>query len=112
MVSRVRLRWTMCVPPCEAGVKPIPPKPVSRPECIRISPISAAESRTWMTARMAVTASPGYRTAAPAEPARPPWSASQASALGLFPGGLDDRVDQLGRDPVLRDVARHAGLAR
>ena len=37
-VRRVRLRSTMCVPPCEAGVKPIPPKPVSRPECIRIKP--------------------------------------------------------------------------
>ena len=40
----------MCVPPCEAGVKPMPPKPVSRPECMRISPISAIESNTWRTA--------------------------------------------------------------
>ena len=41
IVRRVRFRSTMCVPPCEAGVKPIPPKPVSRPECIRIRAISA-----------------------------------------------------------------------
>jgi hypothetical protein len=49
-VRRVRLRSTMCVPPCEAGVKPIPPKPVSRPECIRIRRISAIESSTCRTA--------------------------------------------------------------
>src|SRR5262249_10104142 len=48
-VRRVRFRSTMCVPPCEAGVKPIPPKPVSRPECIRINPISEIESRTCRT---------------------------------------------------------------
>ena len=40
-VSRVRLRSTMCVPPCEAGVKPMPPSPVSRPECSRINAQSA-----------------------------------------------------------------------
>ena len=49
-VSRVRFRSTMCVPPCEAGVKPIPPRPVSRPECISTSATRARESRTWMTA--------------------------------------------------------------
>src|SRR5206468_11427252 len=45
-VSRVRLRSTMCVPPCEAGVKPMPPSPASRPECSKINAHSAIESRT------------------------------------------------------------------
>ena len=31
VVRRVRLRSTMCVPPCDCGVKPMPPKPASRP---------------------------------------------------------------------------------
>src|SRR4029450_12216112 len=44
-VRRVRLRSTMWVPPCEAGVKPMPPKPVSRPEGIRIRPIRALHGR-------------------------------------------------------------------
>ena len=35
---RVRFRSTMCVPPCDCGVKPMPARPVSRPECIRIKP--------------------------------------------------------------------------
>ncbi len=51
IVRRVRFRSTMCVPPCEAGVKPIPPRPASRPECIRIRPTRAAAMRTWMTAK-------------------------------------------------------------
>ena len=51
IVTRVRLRSTMCVPPCDCGVKPIPASPESRPECIRISPTSAAARRTWMTAK-------------------------------------------------------------
>src|SRR5262245_8448054 len=50
-VRRVRLRSTMCVPPCEVGVKPIPPRPVSRPECIRMSATRPAEMSTWMTAK-------------------------------------------------------------
>src|ERR1035437_5162735 len=37
IVSRVRLRSTMWVPPCEVGVKPSPPSPPSRPECMRMS---------------------------------------------------------------------------
>src|SRR5512146_738941 len=40
----------MCVPPCEVGVKPMPPRPASRPECIRISEMRAAERRTCTTA--------------------------------------------------------------
>ena len=32
----------MCVPPCDAGVKPIPPKPASRPECISTRPDEGA----------------------------------------------------------------------
>ena len=32
----------MCVPPCDCGVKPMPPKPASRPECISTSVTSAA----------------------------------------------------------------------
>src|SRR5439155_7127374 len=59
-VSRVRFRSTMCVPPCEAGVKPIPPSPVSRPECIRMSPTRAIETRTWKTAS-AWSTGPGYQ---------------------------------------------------
>ena len=47
-VSRVRLRSTMCVPPWDAGVNPMPPMPASRPECISTSPTSAAESSTWI----------------------------------------------------------------
>ena len=42
-VRRVRFFSTMCVPPCDCGTKPIPAIPVSRPECIRISPTRAAE---------------------------------------------------------------------
>ena len=60
IVNRVRLRSTMCVPPCEVGVKPIPPRPESRPECIRISPMSDADKITWMTAKNASTLE-GYR---------------------------------------------------
>src|SRR5262249_57059070 len=45
-VSRVRLRSTMCVPPWDCGVYPIPPRPASRPEWRRISPTSAIERRT------------------------------------------------------------------
>ena len=33
------------------GVKPIPPKPVSRPECMSTSMIRNAERSTWMTGR-------------------------------------------------------------
>lgn len=50
IVTRVRFRSTMCVPPCEAGVKPIVPKPVSRPECMSTSTTSEKERRTWTTA--------------------------------------------------------------
>ena len=51
IVTRVRLRSTMCVPPCDAGVKPMPPRPASRPECMRIRPISEALKMTWRTAK-------------------------------------------------------------
>ena len=61
IVTRVRLRSTMCVPPCEAGVKPMPPMPESRPECIRMSEIRAIDSSTWMTAKTASTAREGYQ---------------------------------------------------
>ena len=33
------------------GVKPSPPKPASRPECIRMSVTSAAQISTWRTAK-------------------------------------------------------------
>src|SRR5438093_7733232 len=82
-VSRVRLRSTMWVPPCDAGVKPMPPKPVSRPECIRINPIRAMASRTWRTATTWSTPS-GYRACV---------------------GHVEDRVHQFRCDPVLRDVS-------
>src|SRR5262249_54887505 len=49
IVRRVRFRSTMCVPPCDCGVNPIPPSPVSRPECIRIRPTRAIETSTWKT---------------------------------------------------------------
>ena len=42
-VRRVRFRSTMCWPPREAGVKPRPPKPVSRPECMSTRPTSGGE---------------------------------------------------------------------
>ena len=38
-VMRVRFRSTICVPPCDVGVKPRPPIPPSRGECIRIKAI-------------------------------------------------------------------------
>jgi hypothetical protein len=60
-VTRVRFRSTMCVPPCEAGVKPMPPMPASRPECIMISPISASEKITWRTARNWSISATGYQ---------------------------------------------------
>src|SRR5438876_932354 len=41
----------MCVPPWDCGVKPMPARPVSRPECIRINPTSDAARMTWMTAK-------------------------------------------------------------
>ena len=47
------MRSTMCVPPCDCGVKPIPARPESRPECMRIRPTSDAERMTWMTAKTA-----------------------------------------------------------
>ncbi len=53
IVSRVRFRSMMWVPPCEAGVKPIPPSPASRPECMRMSATSANETITWKTATIA-----------------------------------------------------------
>jgi predicted Zn-dependent protease len=96
-VSRVRLRSTMCVPPWDWGVKPIPPSPASRPECMSTRPIRAIETRTWKTAATASTAVQGSEAAGP--------------VATLTAGDLHDRVDELGRDPVLRDVARGAGLA-
>jgi hypothetical protein len=62
-VKRVRLRSTMWVPPCDAGVYPIPASPVSRPECSRISTMSAIEISTWKTARKETKARPGYQRA-------------------------------------------------
>ena len=41
----------MWVPPCDCGVKPMPPKPASRPECISTRVTSAAEISTWVTAK-------------------------------------------------------------
>src|SRR4051812_6856710 len=53
----------MCVPPCEAGVYPRPPRPASRPECMRIKPTSPIESRTWMTASARIIGPQGtYRS--------------------------------------------------
>lgn len=60
-VRRVRLRSTMCVPPCDCGVKPMPPKPASRPECISTSVTSAAEMRTWRTAKTGTIAAGWYQ---------------------------------------------------
>ena len=89
-VKRVRLRSTMCVPPCEAGVKPMPPMPASRPLCMSMSDTRTKTISTWTTARKLVIAGQGSADAA---------------------GDLDDRVDQLRGDPVLRHVAGGAGLA-
>src|SRR5438132_12677650 len=60
-VSRVRFRSTMCVPPWDAGVKPMPPKPTSRPECMRMSTSSAMDTSTCQTARIASAIGPGYQ---------------------------------------------------
>jgi hypothetical protein len=51
-VSRVRFRSTICVPPCEWGVKPSPPMPASRPECMRTSVTMKALRSTWKTAEI------------------------------------------------------------
>src|SRR3954466_7343957 len=83
----------MWVPPCDAGVKPIPPRPASRPECIRISASSATETSTWKTA---ATGSMRGRV---------------AQSLRGSTGGGEDRVDEARRDRVLRDVALGAGPA-
>src|SRR6476646_10078688 len=56
VVRRVRLRSTMWVPPCDCGVNPMPPKPASRPECMRTSVIRAAETITWVTAKNGIIA--------------------------------------------------------
>src|SRR5438067_1709173 len=90
----------MCVPPCDAGVKPIPPMPASRPLCMRISETRTKTSRTWKTARTLVTVP---RVTAEGRGRR-------AGALRP-PCYFYDRVDQLGRDPVLRHVPGCAGLA-
>ena len=37
----------------EAGVKPSPPMPASRPECMRMREIMPTTMSTWMTARTA-----------------------------------------------------------
>jgi hypothetical protein len=55
IVRRVRLRSTMCVPPCDAGVKPRPPMPASRPECMSTRVITAKASRTCTKARTPTT---------------------------------------------------------
>ena len=55
IVRRVRFRSTMWVPPWEAGVKPIPPIPASRPLCMSTSDTSANTRSTWTTARKLVT---------------------------------------------------------
>src|SRR6476469_11050430 len=85
----------MCVPPCEAGVNPMPPMPASRPLCMSTSPTSTNTSRTCTTARRLTIAL--QRSQEP---------------LSRSPADLDDRFDQLRRDPVLRDVAGGAGLSR
>src|SRR5438552_15158765 len=97
-VRRVRFRSTMCVPPCEAGVKPSPPMPASRPECMRMSAVSPITISTWVIAKNWSTP--------------PEYPASRTGGLALSPlCDLDDRLDELGRDPVLRHVARRAGFA-
>src|SRR4029077_16739894 len=88
-VTRVRFRSTMCVPPCDAGVKPIPPIPASRPECMRMSDVRPTTMSTWRIAR-------NVSTASGEPPSRP----------------LDDRPHELRRDAVLRDVAGRTRLPR
>ncbi len=58
-VSRVRFFSTMWVPPCEAGVNPMPPRPVSRPECMRMSTTSVKLTITWKMASIARVTGPG-----------------------------------------------------
>src|SRR6478736_5508680 len=95
-VRRVRFRSTTCVPPWDAGVNPRPPMPASRPECMRMSAVIPITISTWVTARIWST--------------RPEYPALRAG--GLLPlCDLDDRLDELGRDPVLRHIARRARFA-
>ena len=58
----------MWVPPCDCGVKPMPPKPASRPECISTRTTSADEISTWVTAKNGTIAA----RIVPAVP-WPPW---------------------------------------
>ena len=51
----------MWVPPCDCGVKPMPPKPASRPECISTRTTSAAEISTWVTAKNGTIAAGSYQ---------------------------------------------------
>ena len=59
-VSRVRFRSTMCVPPWEVGVNPIPPKPASRPECERTRVTSPAQRIAWRAAKKGTSGRRGW----------------------------------------------------
>ena len=101
----------------EAGVKPMPPKPASRPECMRTSPISAAESNTCVTAKNCTIAWPWYQRCSSASLARmAAGDEARAKIQRLLVTG-DNRLKQ-GVDPAkAREsyeqalaVAREAGL--
>ena len=85
----------MCVPPCEAGVKPMPPMPASRPRVHEHERDQPDDEQDLGDGQELVTT---------------PRKGSQRSRdLHAFPSAqsvpLDDRLDQLRGDPVLRHVA-------
>ena len=116
-VRRVRFRSTMWVPPCEAGVKPIPPMPVSRPECIRISVSRNAETSTWKTAKTETIAATGYqRPAVTLARVNGPQEEARARIQKLLVTG-DNRLKQGVAAAKAREsyeqaleIAREAGL--
>src|SRR3954470_18629206 len=92
IVSRVRFRSTMCVPPWDAGVNPIPPSPASRPECMRMRPMRTIEMSVCQTART--------------------WSIAGRVADVLAAHHVVDRRNEVKADPVLRDIAGGARTTR
>ena len=94
IVTRVRFRSTMCVPPCDCGVKPIPPMPGV---AARVHEDQAHEGHRDED----VQDGENLKHRGP----------RVADASGTASDDLHDGVDQLARDPVLRHVAGRAGRA-
>ena len=104
----------MWVPPCDCGVKPMPPKPASRPECISTSVTSAAEISTCRTAKNGTIAAGSYQRYSAAPMATP--DDARATIQRLLVTG-DNRLKQgvaleKVRESYLAalEAAREAGL--